>query len=157
MVKCKHCGETTSILFDGRCAGCMSVESMEIGQAAIDFVYELMGTPLKDGELVKIFKEGQILNRGNIKDDKDAIKKVITNISKVDKDAGLYDTPIGLLYHKYKEKIDSGQYNIDLLKNYGVTGGGQVVETKAGVVVYKDIEYYDEDAVSEDAEEYDDD
>lgn len=152
MVKCKHCGEDAKILFDGRCAGCMSVDSMEVGQAAIDFIYELMGTPLKDGELLQIFKDGQITSGDKPKDSKDAVKNIITNISKNSnsKDAALYDTPIGLLYHKYMYEIDNGKYKIDLLKNYGVTGGGQVVETKAGVVVYKDIEYYDDDAVEDD-------
>mgnify|MGYP000982559630 CR=1 FL=1 len=162
MVKCKICNTSVPILFDGRCTGCMSVESIEVGQAEVDFIYALLETPLKDGELVQIFRDNQISlgsgNNSNVpnQEKEDRVNIIIRGINKVNPDASLFIKPITALYNKYRDNIESGEYKIDLLMNYGVTVGGQVVETKAGVVVYKEIEYYDEDEVDDDID-YDDD
>ena len=164
MVKCKICNTSVPILFDGRCTGCMSVESIEVGQAEVDFIYALLETPLKDGELVQIFRDNQISITGgsnsNVttkeREDGDRVNVIIRGINKVNPDASLFIKPITAMYNKYRDNIESGEYKIDLLMNYGVTVGGQVVETKAGVVVYKEIEYYDEDEVDNDIDPDDD-
>ena len=150
MRKCKVCGEKVKTLYDGRCTSCIGDEILgDIGQAELDFIMSIQGIPLKDGELIRMFRESGRVKRGNGKED-NGVEMVITNISKTDVVAKLFETPIKHLYEKYKSEVDSGKYKIELLKNYGVKAGGQVVETRAGVVVYKDIEYYDDDSVDED-------
>lgn len=162
MLKCKICNTSVPILFDGRCTSCMSVESIEVGQAEVDFIYALLETPLKDGELMQIFRDNQIsFGSGNNstvpnQEKEDRVNIIIKRISKVNPDASLFIKPITAMYNKYRDNIESGEYKIDLLMNYGVTVGGQVVETKAGVVVYKEIEYYDEDEVDDDIDHDDD-
>lgn len=157
MVKCKVCGRLVTILFDGRCTGCMSIESIEVGQAEMEFIYSLLETPLKDGELMQMFRENKIFETEDTpkQERKDNVSFVINSINKTNPDANLYKTPITALYNKYKEELESGKYKIDLLRNYGVMVGGQVVETKAGIVVYKKPDYYDDDEV-DDAIDYED-
>ena len=166
MVRCKVCNEEAPVLFDGRCAGCMSVESIEIGKAELEYIYNLIGTPLKDGELMQMFREtaqsNLIQNTKNTSEDGILESKLnyIIRFLVREPEVKLYKTPLKILYTKYKNEIDSGIYKINLLKNYGKTCGGQVVETKMGVVVYKEPEYYDEDEVEDeidDAEEFEDD
>lgn len=150
MAICTKCNESVPVVFDGRCTGCMSLESIEIGQAELEYIYNIMGLPLEDGELVKIFRENQIFSAEDYRTLEDKVQSIIEILKTRDPDAKLFKTPVYSLYEKYEDKIDSGEYHIDLLKNYGITGGGQVVETKAGVVVYKAPEYYEGDEETSD-------
>ena len=146
MEECKVCGAKVAVTYDGRCTSCMSLESIEVGQAEIDYIdslYELVNTPLADGELLRMFRDGKITDDGDIK--MTAVDSIINRLATTNKDIRLFRTPIAQLYNKYKEQLDSGEYNIETLANYGNTVGGQVVETRYGIVIYKDIEYYDDD------------
>lgn len=162
-MNCNICGKESNKLIGGICNECINKESMqkskEFGDEPVRFVGESSISLSGLMDIAKDMHEQAKSVMHTLNSSENLLNRKITMLMinlGIDKTQfRAYYNIVKELYDDYEIEIDSGEYKLVLLENYGVKGGGTVVEKRMGIAVYKETEYYDEDEVVED--EYDED
>lgn len=183
MARCKRCNKSTGQLYDGLCAACLTINTREsndivAGEMNGSFPF---GSGLADPDRLK--QPGGWA--GLVKRDKDSQKVenttykrivpgkgTITKKTKLDSDGVAYFMVVGeytdkdrkafapifkQLYKKYLVFFRYGTHFICKKSEFGQNGiGGDVVEQKGGLIVFKNTDYYDPSKIKIDSYEDDD-
>lgn len=168
--RCKICGKTVGKLYNGLCAGCLSIQARENSI----MIEDLLNMSDLDDRLAPDSKEvnsvggvARLLRSPEYKalsekakkemetgkpNKEDKVNKVMSSVKgeMTDKDKKAYRKTIEFFTNKYGAKILTGEYSICKKSEFGKddTLGGRVIEEKGGMLVYGKPEYYDPDKIT---------
>lgn len=163
MPRCPKCNKKVDRLYNNRCTGCMSEsiiqENSELDAMLNEISPELVhktGDLNKPGGFAKAFQRSESEKKRleelkskkvqlTSKSDK-VYERVIAKAGLSDKEKKAYMPSLKQLFKKYEPMFLKGEYRLCKKADYGKDEftGGTVVDMRGGIVVYKDIEYYDE-------------
>lgn len=169
MPVCKVCDKQVPKLIGGMCNICMMQSSMEDSRNEVEgqvryqgmneFSFDDVANTAKSmGKQIKKYNEKvkKEENKSKLDDymDFEGEEDVITDedVYRLLRQMGVsqkgYRAMFNLVkkvYEDYKYEIDDEEYKLILAEDYGKKDGGVVIEKRRGIIVYKDIEYYNED------------
>lgn len=171
MARCKRCNKSVGQLYDGLCAACLTVRTREVNEiveaemngstelvpdihkerfdvpgAWADFVKKPISSEASKVETTTYKRiipgKGTVTKKTKLDTDGVAYYMVVGEYT--DRDRRAFAPIFKQLYKKYLVLFKNGTYFICKKSEFGKNGiGGDVVEQKGGLIVFKATEFYD--------------
>lgn len=178
-MRCKVCNKNVGALYNGKCTACMSLSAkdkndkidamLNAQKEGVSFFYkpERLAEP---GGFARIICED--LSSG-IKDSSKDSSKVVKKTSSgnedlavhrylmgdfSDKDKRAFKPTLRYFANKYSYNFEYNGYQICKANQFGTTEklGGQIVESRGGLIVFKPVEFYDPNNITPSMSKYTD-
>lgn len=156
-MKCSICKKDFDKLIAGMCNSCFNSKSMVESKESRDEPTRFVGeSKINMSTLMRYSKQISETTQKIIENEKseenvlkNKIISLMVDLGIKSSDFKIYYNIVKDLYDDYEIEIDEKEYKLVLANNYGVKGGGTVVDKRMGIIVYKQTEYYDEDEIEE--------